>query len=240
MATDAAKTVKIPYRMGKKVFAALVISCLLCPGAASAKRGRVLATGDSMIQYVDTSLKERLSKRGVKVRSDARVSTGISKPFMLNWPRLARRQAHSLRPAATVVFLGANDGFPFGKTSCCGKAWIDSYAARVGAMMDSYARGGAGHVYWLTLPAARKASFQRVFKAVDAAILQAGKSRRDDVDVLDLRKVFTPRGHYQGSIRRHGRSIHVRQGDGVHLNPAGASIAAGEVARAMRADKLIR
>lgn len=226
--------------MRKEFAAALAISCLIAPGAQAAGRGRVLATGDSMIQIVDGFLKQRLERKGVKVRSDARISTGISKPFMLDWPKHARSQAHSLRPSATVVFLGANDGFPFGATACCGKRWIARYAARVGAMMDSYSRGGAGHVYWLTLPTPRKASFARVFRGVNAAIEEAGSTRTATVDVLDMRKVFTPSGHYQGSIVRHGRRIHVRQGDGIHLNASGARIAAAEIARAMRADKLIR
>ena len=51
------------------------------PGVRAHGRLRLLATGDSMIQIVDSLLKQRLERRrATSVRSDARISTGISKP----------------------------------------------------------------------------------------------------------------------------------------------------------------
>ena len=76
-------------------------------------RLRLLATGDSMIQIIDCYLQQRLGSRGVRVRSDARICTGISKPSLLDWQAQARRQA-ARRPDVVVMFLGANDGFPMG------------------------------------------------------------------------------------------------------------------------------
>jgi hypothetical protein len=46
-----------------------------------------------MIQIIDGYLKARLAPRGVRVRSDALISTGISKPSLLDWRAQARRQA---------------------------------------------------------------------------------------------------------------------------------------------------
>ena len=195
---------------------------------------RILATGDSMIQIVDSHLKRRLAGRA-GVRSDARISTGISKPSMLNWMALARRQA-SRRPHVTVVFLGANDGFPIGGRACCGRAWIKGYSARVRRMMASYRRRGSGRVYWLLLPTPRRPTFARVFRAVNAAVRRAAATYDpDEVAVIDLVEIFTPGGRYRSSIR--GRTV--RQGDGVHLNVTGASIAAGAIIRRLRADGLI-
>ena len=75
----------------------------------------VLATGDSMIQIIDSYLKQRLRARGVRVRSDAHISTGISKPGLLDWQALGpppgrARQAGRGRRCSS----GANDGFPMG------------------------------------------------------------------------------------------------------------------------------
>ena len=57
----------------------------------STRRLRVLATGDSMIQIIDGDLQRRSGGRGpISVRSDAHISTGISKPFMFNWIAHAR------------------------------------------------------------------------------------------------------------------------------------------------------
>lgn len=195
---------------------------------------RLLATGDSMIQVVDVQLKRRLARKRVRVRSDARVSTGISKPFLLDWVRHARRQA-AARPAATVMFLGANDGFPFGDVNCCSDAWVDRYAARAEQMMRSYSRGGAGRVYWLTLPVPRPSQWKSIYRGVNAAIKRAAARVGDAVRVIDTAEYFTPDGY-----RSTRRGVTVRQPDGIHLNSTGASLAAALVARAMRRDGLIR
>ena len=65
----------------------------------ASRRLRVLATGDSMIQIIDGDLKRRLARRGpISVRSDAHISTGISKPFMFNWQAHARAS----RPRSSI------------------------------------------------------------------------------------------------------------------------------------------
>jgi lysophospholipase L1-like esterase len=197
---------------------------------------RLLATGDSMIQIVDTYLKGRLGKRGFGVRSDARISTGLSKPFLLNWPRLAAKQARGVRPDATVVFIGANDGFSFGKVQCCGDAWVDAYAKRAEAMMRSYARQSRGLVYWLTLPAPRPAQWRSIYPAVNRAIKRAAARVGGPVRVLDIARTFTPGYKFRQSMTWHGRRQTVRQPDGVHLSPAGASIAESLIERALKRD----
>src|SRR5690349_24066776 len=96
------------------------------------------------MQVLDAKLADRLPD--ARVHSDAHVSTGITKPVMLNWPVHARRLAREGHPDATVVFLGANDGFgfPLGggrQEPCCSDAWVAAYAQRAGTMMAAYARG---------------------------------------------------------------------------------------------------
>ena len=202
-------------------------------------RLRLLATGDSMIQIVDTFLKERLAKRRIGVRSDARISTGLSKPFLLNWPRLAARQARKLHPDVTVVFIGANDGFPFGNVGCCGDAWVDAYAKRAEAMMRSYARQNRGLVYWLTLPAPQPAQWRAVYPAVNRAIKRAAARVGGPTRVLDIARTFTPGYHFRRSMVWHGRRQTVRQPDGVHLSPNGASITETLIERALRKDRVL-
>jgi hypothetical protein len=205
----------------------------------------VLATGDSMIQVVDGFLAKEVRPEHFKVRSDAHISTGISKPFLLDWPRHAARLARAYRPTASVVFLGANDGFPLrweGKRrACCGVAWRHAYAARARRMMQGLERGGASRVYWLTLPAPRPRMWRRVYRAVNSALLEAAaREGPERVRLIDMGRVFTPSGHFQQTIVRGGHRVSVRQPDGIHLNVAGARIAARVVVRRMRADKLFR
>src|SRR4051812_5146146 len=145
------------------VATAIALAALLAVSAqpSSAKpRGRVLATGDSMIQYVDVELARRLKRRHFKVRSDAHVGTGLSKPFQLDWVRHSRHIVRRYRPRATVVFLGANEGFPLRRhgrrVNRCSRAWAPAYAGRAPAMMRPRERGALSRVYWLAPPAARE------------------------------------------------------------------------------------
>jgi hypothetical protein len=200
-------------------------------------RLRLLATGDSMIQIIDGYLDRRLRhRRHTTVRSDAHISTGISKPAMLDWVRKARAQASSFKPDVTVVFLGANDGFPIGGASCCDEPWVAAYARRVEAMMRSYLRRGRSYVYWLTLPAPRSAQFARVFSRVNIAIRRAAARVGPGARIVDIARVFTPGGTFRQTITFRGRTIDARQPDGVHLSVAGASVAATLIVDRLRAD----
>jgi lysophospholipase L1-like esterase len=207
----------------------------------SAPDGRldVLATGDSMIQIIDGFLRARLARVGARVRSDARVATGISKPSLLDWQKRARRQA-ARKPDIVVMFLGANDGFPMAGAPCCDNpGWIAEYARRARRMMLAYGRGGRARVLWLTLPAPRGGIFTKTFPAVNKGIRDAAGRSPRDVRLIDLFEVFTPDG-YRESMRIGRRVVRVRQSDGVHLNVAGASHAANVIIRALRDERIIR
>jgi hypothetical protein len=200
-------------------------------------RLRILATGDSMIQIVDSFMRERAGR--AVLRSDARVSTGISKPALLDWRVHAREQVAGIHPDVTVMFLGANDGFPMAGVDCCGMPWVAEYARRAREMMRTYARGGRGRVYWLLLPAARGRLFRETFPAVNAALRQAAAGLGDDVRLVELDEVFTPGGRYRKSMRIGGKLMRVRQSDGVHLNATGAELAARLVVGAIRRDRML-
>jgi lysophospholipase L1-like esterase len=204
-------------------------------------RLRLLVTGDSMIQPLDDYLRASLRAARVHVTSEPRISTGISKPALLDWPALARRQAARERPDVTVVFLGANDGFPFGAAApCCGGPWVAEYARRAGAMMRSWARGGRGRVLWLALPAPRGNAFRRTFPAVNAALRSAAAAAPAAARLVRLDRFFTPGWVYRDAMTIGGRSVRVRQRDGVHLSLAGASAAARIVVRTLRRERIVR
>jgi lysophospholipase L1-like esterase len=226
---------------------ALTLATRRAPRGPAAARGsaahlRLLATGDSMIQIVDGYLARALAHRpATSVRSDAHIGSGITKPGELDWPRRARAQAAAYKPDATVMFVGANDGFDLpaaggGRAACCGAAWVAAYARRVESMMRSYLRGGRSRVYWLTLPAPRPPGFARVFPRVNEAIRRAAKRVGSGARVVDLVPVFTPGGTFRQTITFRGRTIDARQPDGVHLSNAGAAVAATLVVERLRAD----
>jgi lysophospholipase L1-like esterase len=201
------------------------------PSRAPAPPPTVLATGDSMMQGIDSFLGDDLGD-AAQVTSDVRPGTGISKGTeWLNW---ASQQAKRLRPAVTVIAIGANDGLPMPAAGeCCGAAWIAEYTDRVRTMMRSYARDGRGRVIWLTLPAPRPGPHDLPFAAVNRAIVDAAAGM-SNVTVLRIDQIFTPTG-YRDVMRYRGRDVRVREPDGIHLNISGTAIAATAIAKVIAA-----
>jgi hypothetical protein len=225
---------------------ALVLIAVFATLPAVAEAGpRVLATGDSMVQPLDEQLVRPVKRAGGHVRRDPRPGTGITKPLELDWLKHAKRQAKRHRPRATVVFLGANDAEPLRsasgpKVECCRRAWIDAYAERVARMMRSYRRGGAGYVYWLTLPTPRGDTQARRTAAINLALAQAhATADAKRVRLVDTIPALSPGNRYRRKVRYRGRTVVVRGRDGVHLTAAGARIARDLVVRAMRRDGVL-
>jgi hypothetical protein len=177
----------------------------------------------------------------VKTVREVKLGTGISKSSLLDWGAQSTAQVKKESPDAVVFFLGANEGFPFagagGKSiDCCGPAWAAQYATRARTMMQTYRQDSAARVYWLLLPAQRGAARQKIARTVNAAIIAAAQPFRAQVRVLDMSALFTPGGKYRASMPVKGRGTIVREPDGIHLNEAGAGLAADVVIARLKAD----
>jgi len=201
----------------------------------------LLVTGDSMSQPLDQDLSQRLAPRGVHVLRDPHLGTGISKSDIVDWGRLSASQVKTDHPDAIVVFIGANEGFPMkGPTgrdvNCCNAAWAAIYANRARQMMDTYRQGGRARVYWLTLPTPRDPDRQQISRTVNAAVEVAAQPWADQIRVIDTVPTFTPGGRYRDAMSVSGRQTIVRQPDGIHLNDAGSSLAAGTVLSRLAGD----
>jgi hypothetical protein len=201
----------------------------------------LLVTGDSLAQPLDVQLARRLAGDGVQTVRDAHLGTAISKTDIVDWGLLSTQQVKQRKPDAVVMFMGANEGFPFPaaggkKIACCGPEWAVVYATRARRMMDTYRRAGAARVYWLTLPLPRDAHRQVIARAVNAAIDVAAQPFRSTVRVVDMTGVFTPGGRYRAAQAVDGRQTIVRRPDGIHLNDVGAGIAMQIVLGRLRAD----
>jgi hypothetical protein len=210
--------------------------------AAPATLKTLLVTGDSLAMPLDAELARRMARAGgaVEVVRDPRVGTGISQSELVDWGSLSAEQTRDERPQATVMFLGANEGFPItvgGRSlECCGPQWATAYANRARRMMATYRADGRNRVYWLLVPAPRDPERQRIARAVNAAVAVAAQPFRAQVRVLDTNALVAPDGRYRDAIEVDGREQIVRDADGVHLNQRGAELAADRVLAALRAD----
>ena len=209
--------------------------------APPGRLGTLLVTGDSLAMPLDVELARDLADTQVNVERDPHIGTGISNTGLVDWGRLSTEQTADLEPDAVVVFIGANEGFalpgPGGEEiECCGPGWAAEYAYRARRMMNTYRRGGRARVYWLLLPAPRDGERQEIARSVNAAISVAAQPYAAQVRVVDLEEVFTPGGRYRDAMTIDGRRQIVREPDGVHLNGAGADVAAEIVLDALRRD----
>jgi hypothetical protein len=192
----------------------------------------VLATGDSTMQGTDSFLADDLGA-DAKVSSDVRPGFSISSADL--WTAVARTQVARLHQRATVISIGANEGFPMVaadgvKYPCCDRPWVDEYARRLRPAMRVYRR--SGRLLWLTLPAPRHRFRVPIFHAINVAIMEAAHAV-GGVRVLRMDVLFSPHG-YRSVMRYRGRDVRVREPDGIHLNVAGTEIAARVVAKALR------
>jgi hypothetical protein len=202
--------------------------------------GKLLVTGDSLSQPLDTELARALADDGVEVVRDAHLGTGISNTGIVDWGALSETQAESEEPDATVMFIGANEGYPMevdGQTlNCCGPEWEAEFSSRVAQMMDNYIASGQSRLYWLTLPTQRDPARGPIADTVNRAITDAAADRSGAVTVIDLVPTFTPGNRYRDSMEIDGSEQLVRESDGIHLNQVGAALAAEIVLDAIEED----
>jgi hypothetical protein len=224
---------------------ALLLAVLVLAPAASAAEPRVLMTGDSTIDSIATAAKQRLERKRheAKIIHDGRPGEGISKSWRTNWVTYSRTQMRRYRPRATVVSIGANEGFSMiddsgREVACCRRAWIEAYARDVGRMMKTYTSRGR-RVYWLTLPAPDDERRRRIGLAVNYALRIAAR-RVDRARLLDMAAIFTPGYEYRRRMLIDGERVTVRERDGVHLNKNGARLAVRVIRHALIADGVIR
>ena len=216
-----------------------LVALLSAAVPAHAAGPRILVTGDSMMRGVDRSLRQELAAiQEVSFRSDIHIGEGITNAPWIRW---ARQQAREHRPHATVVFMGANDGYHMFHAPCCRERWVAKYEDRVTRIIRAYLREGRAEVYWLTLPASSMQSGRRrqIFPKINGAVRRAVQASGPHAHLVDAWGVFTPGGHFSSTLLWKGVELLVRNADGVHLSRPGQGIAAELIRDALLADGVI-
>jgi uncharacterized protein len=206
---------------------------------------RVWVGGDSMSQVFGQSLVGFIGDTDLMTSTlDYRISTGLTRPDVHNWPAHLAAELDRLDPEAIVVMFGANDaqgivtadGEVFQEVLSDG--WIDEYRLRVAGTMDLLRDpDGRRIVYWVGQPIMRSGSFSERMAGLNA-IYQREAERRPWVRFVDSYSMFAnDAGQYEAFLPGlDGRVQDVRQGDGVHLSRAGGDLLARRVLDLIESD----
>jgi uncharacterized protein len=189
---------------------------------------RLLLVGASTIQFhLGIELERRLasSYEGLTVDRVGKMSTGLARPDVFDWPAKLRALVAEHKPDAIVANFGGNDGqgmvLDDGRPARFGSAeWDAAYLARVRRMVD-IGRAADARVVMLGMSTTRDPSLSRRMAHVNAlterAAVAAGAAY---LSIWDLGA--GPRGEFQDVFTIDGLAVRTRLADGKHFSRAGA------------------
>ena len=204
---------------------------------------RLWVGGDSMGQVFGQSLVRIADDTGLlRSELDYRISTGLSRPDVFDWPgELARLVRSGDQPEVMVIVFGANDSQ--GLKTAEGAiyqpqtdGWRTEYRRRVSATMD-VVRAQGRLVVWLGQPIMRDESFSRRLIEVNQ-IFREEAEKRPGILFIDSWKLFTnDNGEYSAFLKdESGEEVSMRQADGIHLTRVGGDRLATAVLKAIAAE----
>ena len=162
----------------------------------------------------------------LRVYRDAEASSGLTSARPVDWPARARALLDQWRPRMVVLVFGANDALDLREDRRVyrlgGAEWERRYGARVAAMLD-IASGDGRQVLWVGMPVMRSAVFSARMRAINAIVREQirGRSRVSYVDAWQ--RFQGAEGLFSERLSdAEGRSLVVRERDGVHYTRDGA------------------
>ncbi len=189
---------------------------------------RLYVAGDSFAEWLGADLTTFGQRSGVvSTSTDGKISSGLANPAFFDWPARLHQTLAATPPDVVVIILGAND--LHGISTSAGyfepgePGWITGYGQLQGEIMDIVGSYGA-QLYWLGQPPMRDPYQNAAAQAVNIAA-QAQISTRPWVHYVDSWTLLSdPAGNYTNAIVDvTGRSVIVRQADGLHLSREGTT-----------------
>jgi uncharacterized protein len=188
--------------------------------------------GDSIAEGLGASI-EKLAAETATLRatSQARTSTGLTRPDYFDWPSAVDQVVAQQQPDVLVVVFGTNDPQPIqtatGTYSFGTPEWDGEDRARVDAVMS--AATGARKLVWVGLPVVRRENLEPRLEVLDQVFVQEA-AKFPDVTYVDTRAMFSPDGCYDAYLPApDGTPILVRAADGVHFSLTGYDMLAQAV-----------
>lgn len=202
---------------------------------------RVLLVGASSIQYaVGTELERLMSDSlDVQVRRKGKVSTGLTRPDVFDWPEEVRRQVAEFRPDLVLGQFAGNDGQNIVDDAGAAHpvysdAWAAEYAKRIAGLQEIVTEGGA-RLALMGMPIMRSEKFSKKIRWMNDitrdAIEAAGGTY---IETYHL--AADDRGAYRPDVVVDGSSGRMRMDDGIHFTRLGGK----HMARALLPELLVR
>jgi uncharacterized protein len=193
---------------------------------------RVLVVGDSLATYVAVQMDQLSHDSGLlRITAKSADGTGLSNPSFYNWQKAAVSGLRAYHPEVVVMVIGGNDGWnmttPSGQHVKVGTdAWVDEYARRVAAIMQTYLKGGVQAVYWSGPPTARNPKMNRLYRNVNVAAERAALAV-PRARYVDLYLGTAVNGRYADRVPFDGHTVRpARQPDGIHWTLTGSLLPA--------------
>ncbi|OYX55145.1 MAG: GDSL family lipase [Brevundimonas subvibrioides] len=201
---------------------------VLTPLAARAARGqlRIGVFGDSMADGLWTGLyREMRDQPGVTVTKFSEVSTGLSRYDYVDIQAKTARQIAEQPIDAAVILFGTNDAQGIsidGEVHDFGTdGWKAAYARRVDDLV-AMLRGQNVAVYWVGLPAMKRASFDSKMMLINEVVSARMAALR--VPYIETESITqNAEGEYDAYLPETGtgRRRLMRANDGIHMSMAG-------------------
>jgi hypothetical protein len=188
--------------------------------------------GDSIAEGLGSSMEKLAGQTStLKATSQARISTGLTRPDYFDWPTAVHDVVAQQQPDVLVVVFGTNDPQPIqtatGTYSFGTPQWDTEYRARVDAIMG--AATGARKLVWVGLPVVRRENLEPKLEVLDQ-IFEQEAAKFPDVTYVDTRAMFSPDGGYDAYLTApDGTPVLVRAADGVHFSLTGYDMLAQAV-----------
>lgn len=207
------------------------------PSAIPQPEAPILMIGDSMMRLLGHEMEKSFKKAGIQPAvSFSSLGSGLVRPSVFDWNAKVDELVAANHPKTVFVAIGTNDRQAIEAEGIgtiryeSATQWRQAYSKCVGGLMDRLIAGGASRIIWMLLPDMNDTATQEHAQLVNEIIRgeAASGSRGDVVTLLDLAPILSRR---PGKFSRYlmspdGRSLAVRDPDGVHLSVDGAKLVA--------------
>jgi hypothetical protein len=207
------------------------------PPIAPVEAGRtrtVALAGDSMmaVGLSSTLLREGPQYKDIAFIRAFKSGSGLARPEVFNWQQEYHAMLQQRHPDFVIVAIGANDGQGFvegGVTYQFGTpGWQSIYQQRVKAYIDILTAGGAT-VVWLELPPMKSSAYDARIALVNRIALTVVRASSHAIWFSTAGIIGDSNGRFRDFGNIDGKTVKLRQGDGIHLSDEGGELLAAKL-----------